>query len=499
MNLPQAAAPPADFRFWRRGLTGALALLSLGRAFAQTSVEWVATTAAASWVRQPAPQPAPAAGPADAEVRLTQPQQTIDGFGGCFNELGWTALSALPAAGREQVLRELFAPGVGASFTICRLPVGANDFSRDWYSYDETPGDFALKNFSIAPDEQTLIPFIKSAQRYNAGLKLWASPWSPPTWMKTNHHYAEAAVTAEVRQQMPGADNGLRPEQVGREGSNLFIQEDKYLAAYALYFAKFIDAYRQQGIQVGMVMPQNEFNSAQVFPSCTWTAGGLARFVGGYLGPQMRPRGVDVFFGTMERANEALVDTALHDARSGPFIKGVGFQWAGKGAIAGIHRRYPNLTLYQSEQECGDGQNDWQYCVYTWSLMKHYLSTGANAYLYWNIALKQGGVSRWGWRQNSLVTVDETARTYHFNYEYYLLKHLSHYVQPGARRLTTSGAFADLLAFQNPDQSVVIMAQNEGAENRPLRIKVGGQVLAPVLAGNSFNTLLLKKGSPSPR
>jgi len=86
-------------------------------------------------------------------------------------------------------------------------------------------------------------------------------------------------------------------------------------------------------------------------------------------------------------------------------VKGVGFQWAGK-AIAGIHRQYPDLPLYQTEQECGDGKNDWRYCRYAWTLMKHYLRNGASAYLYWNVSLKKGGVSRWGWAQNSLVTVD---------------------------------------------------------------------------------------------
>ncbi|MBC6989549.1 glycoside hydrolase family 30 protein [Hymenobacter sp. BT491] len=472
-------------------VAGAAVLLNTA-AMAQTRVEWVTTTPTASWVEQKGMQTAAATGPTDAEINVAQPLQTIDGFGACFNELGWTSLSALSKSDREHIVRELFAPGVGANFTICRMPIGANDFSRDWYSYDETPGDFALEHFSIANDEQTLIPFIKSAQQYNPKLKVWASPWSPPTWMKYNKHYAAAEVKPEYRQMMPTlADNGLKPEQAGKEGTNMFIQEDKYFTAYALYFAKFIEAYQKKGIAVSMVMPQNEFNSAQVFPSCTWTATGLARFVG-FLGPQMQQRKVDVFFGTMERAKEALVDTVLHDPRSGKYIRGVGFQWAGKGAIAGIHERYPNLTLYQSEQECGDGKNDWKYCVYTWSLMKHYLSSGANAYMYWNISLKKGGVSRWGWSQNSLVTVDEAAKTYQFNYEYYLLKHLSHYVKPGAKRLTTSGAFTNLLAFQNPDKSVVVVAQNDSNQDRVLRLKVGKQTLAPTLKPDSFNTLIIK-------
>jgi glucosylceramidase len=473
-------------------LLASVGALAGGPAAAQTkATEWVATTATAPWVKQPKLATAPTGTP-DAEIDLAHPLQTIRGFGTCFNELGWTSLSALPPADREHIMRELFAPGVGANFTIGRMPIGANDFSRDWYSYDETPGDFGMTHFSIANDEQTLIPFIKTAQRYQPALALWASPWSPPAWMKYNQHYAAAAVLPEQRQAFPTlAENGLPVERQGKEGHNLFIQEDKYFVAYALYFAKFLDAYQQHGIRIGMVMPQNEFNSAQVFPSCPWTAGGLARFMG-YLRPQLASRKVDLFFGTMERPTETLVDSVLRDPRSGPAIKGVGFQWAGKGAIAGIHARYPQLALYQTEQECGDGKNDWKYCQYTWGLLKQYLTNGANAYLYWNTSLKKGGVSRWGWSQNSLVTVDETAKTYQFNPEYYLLKHLSHYVQPGAKRLATSGAFANLLAFQNPDKSVVVIAQNDHPTPQTLRLRVGGRTWAPALPADSFNTLLLK-------
>ena len=83
----------------------------------------------------------------------------------------------------------------------------------------------------------------------------------------------------------------------------------------------------------------------------------------------------------MISTNDKLVDTILTNAESSKYVKGVGFQWAGKEAIAAIHQQYPQLTLYQSEQECGNGKNDWKYCVYAWGLMKHYLNNGANAYM----------------------------------------------------------------------------------------------------------------------
>ena len=137
---------------------------------AQTKVSWVTTSQTEQWQIQKGLALSPASGNSDADIELNQSLQTIEGFGTCFNELGWTSLSLLSAKDRESIMKELFAPGVGACFNICRMPVGANDFSRNGYSYDETDGDFEMKNFSIAHDMETLIPFIKNALKYNPSL-----------------------------------------------------------------------------------------------------------------------------------------------------------------------------------------------------------------------------------------------------------------------------------------------------------------------------------------
>ena len=120
----------------------------------------------------------------------------------------------LPSADRESIMKELFLPNYGANFTICRMPIGANDFSRDWYSYNENDGDFKMKNFSIQNDTETLIPFIKSAQLQNADIKVWASPWCPPSWMKHNKHYASAVCDPSLKNTK--FDNG--PCGKGRNG-----------------------------------------------------------------------------------------------------------------------------------------------------------------------------------------------------------------------------------------------------------------------------------------
>ncbi|WP_200909489.1 MULTISPECIES: glycoside hydrolase family 30 protein [unclassified Sphingomonas] len=427
--------------------------------------------------------------PGDVELQLDTLLQAMEGFGACFNEMGWDAISLLPRSDQDAIFAELFGDS-GMGFSLCRMPIGANDFARDWYSYDETPNDFALKNFSVAHDDTTLVPFIKRAQRVRPDLKLWASPWSPPAWMKVNGHYASIP-------NRPGRpDNGLRPEQRGAEGTDMFIQDDRYLAAYALYFGKFIDEYAKRGIRIGMVMPQNEFNSAQPFPSCCWTPAGLARFLP-HLGREMERRGVEVFFGTLERPDDRLFEAVYEDQAAAAVIRGVGVQWAGRGAIPFLNHNHPTLRFYMSEQECGDGKNDWRYAGYAWNLMKHYLTNGCSGYNYWNVALVNGGISRWGWAQNSLLSVDQSTRTYKWNHEYYLLKHLAGLVRAGARRVSAVSwtGYDDVLAFQNLDGSLAIMARNPTNAPMPLRIGVGKAIVETVLPADSFGSILLSGAS----
>lgn len=453
---------------------------------ASPTVEWIVTTQSAAWQAQPALATTGLEGMPDVMVSPVAAGQIIDGIGCCFNELGWTALELLTEEERAAILHDLFAPGAGTNFTLCRMPIGANDFSRNWYSYDETDGDFELHDFSITQDHETLVPFIRAAQGHQPQLRLWASPWSPPTWMKVNRHYAGALPWPGS-----GVDNGLRPDQVGREGTDMFVLDDRHLGAYARYFARFVEAYRAEGIEVEMVMPQNEFNSAQVFPSCTWTPEGLARFIA-VLGPEMAELGVKVFFGTQERPHASHLETVLADPDAGRYVAGAGFQWAGKGAVAPAHWAHPELPLYQTEQECGDGRNDWRFCRYTWTLMRHFFASGARAYMYWNMALTEGGVSRWGWAQNSLVVVDPETRAWRYTPEYYLMRHLGHFLQPGARVIATASwtGFENQLAFANPDGTVVVVMQNDLAEPLQVRIAIGDRVVTPTLPADSFATFV---------
>ena len=417
---------------------------------------------------------------ATVKLALDKTDQTVIGFGTCMSELSHEALWLLPEADRAKVLDELFSPEGGA-FTVIRTPIGASDFSKDFYSYCETPDDFEMKTFSTDHDDATLIPLIREAQKRVPAdvLKIWGSPWCPPRWMKTNRN-------AVCR---PAKVNDLTEEGRIFEGEDGFICDDAHMKAYALYFRKYVESYRAKGIPLWMVMPQNEFNSDQNFPSCTWSVGQLAKFIGRHLGPALEGSGVDLYFGTMERPNPNMLNAVLERPAYAKYVTGAGFQWAGKDALPGVRARHPELTYVMSEQECGDGRNDWKHAMHCWDLMLHYFSNGVSVYDYWNLALQKDGLSHWGWRQNSLVVVNAATRTAVFTPEYYMLKHLSHFVRRGAKRLLADGSHMETLAFVNPDNSVVVMMANKEATPKTVRISEGEKTYCVTLPTFSVATL----------
>ncbi|MBN1924768.1 MAG: glycoside hydrolase family 30 protein [Prolixibacteraceae bacterium] len=404
-------------------------------------------------------------------------QQLIDGFGGCFNELGWDALQMLTPKAQQKIVAALFDTVSGCKFNLCRMPMGANDYSVGWYSHNETPGDFFMENFSIERDRERLIPYINVAKAYNPDIKIWASPWCPPSWMKTNKHYA---CRSDVVNDLPITGQG-------EEMSDQFIMEEPYLNAYAFYFSKFISAYKNEGIEIYAVHVQNEPNSCQNFPSCIWTPGSLATFIGNYLGPRMKadhPE-TEIWLGTIERPQIERIDTVLQHPEAKKYIKGVGFQWAGKKAIPLVQKKYPGYKLMQTETECGNGSNDWKAAEYTFSLMKHYFNYGANAYLYWNMVLDETGKSRWGWKQNSMITINSETKQVTYNPEFYLMKHFSHYIEPGSHKIETSDP--DCLAFKTNNSIVMVYFNNNSEVMKHFSIQERSfKVTLPAQSINTF-------------
>ncbi|MGG0822206.1 glycoside hydrolase family 30 beta sandwich domain-containing protein [Paenibacillus turicensis] len=413
-------------------------------------------------------------------LKITEQQgRVVEGFGSCFNELGMFAIEHLSEEDRHAVLDSLFALDGDCKFTLCRLPIGASDYALEWYSHNEHDDDYEMKHFSIERDHKYLIPYIKEAQKRNPKLTFFASPWSPPTWMKTPKAYNFGTLR----------------------------WEKKILEAYALYFVKFIQAYEQEGIRINQIHIQNEVVADQKFPSCKWTGEQLQEFIRDYLGPAFKQYQLDteIWLGTInapEPWQELLTDTTsdydayaglvLSDPEAYQYIHGVGYQWAGKHAIQRTVASYPELRYLQTENECGNGKNTWEYAQYVSTLFHHYFVNGANGYVYWNAILEPKGSSTWGWEQNSMITVDPETKKYSFNPEFYVVKHHSHFVQNGAVRLVTSGRFtSNSLVFQNPDQSVVLIVNNPLKDAQQLSFEFKGKSYQLELKPESFNSVVL--------
>ncbi|MGE5394554.1 MAG: glycoside hydrolase family 30 protein [Candidatus Saccharibacteria bacterium] len=462
----------------------AACLFIAGSCSKSEKVEWVATTNDLPWDSRGSAYAT--SGEEETSAVLIYPdsaRQTIDGFGGCFNELGWDALQTLSETNRQAIAKDLFDMNTGCRFTIYRMPIGANDYAVNWYSHDETPEDYEMKNFSLERDKQRLIPYIKMAQSFNPQLVIWASPWCPPSWMKTNHHYA-CASNPQV--------NDLPEDRQGKEMVTQFRMEPKVLSAYALYFEKFIQGYQSEGIGISAVCPQNELNSCQNFPSCIWTPKDMAAFIGQYLGPKFEADGINVkiWLGTIERPQPERVDSILQDPKAGKYIAGVGFQWAGKDAIPVIHQKYPQMKLMQTETECGNGSNDWAAAEHTFGLMKHYFKNGANAYMYWNMVLDETGKSQWGWKQNSMISIEKATGKVTYNPEFYLMKHLSYFVEPGSKYIPVRSD-ENCLAFVK-DGQLVIFYYNADAADKKCAFKVNDKTIAVNMKPKSFNSFKVK-------
>ncbi|NRT90986.1 glycosyl hydrolase [Clostridium beijerinckii] len=403
--------------------------------------------------------------------------QTIDGFGGCFNELGYIALKKIPNDKKEEVLRNLFDPEE-CNFTYCRLPIGANDYAESWYSLNETKGDYEMKNFSIERDKECLIPYIKEAEKYSGELNLFASPWSPPTWMKFPEVYNFGTL----------------------------IWEEKNLKAYALYFKKFIEEYQKEGIKINQIHIQNEPIADQKFPSCVWSGKQLRDFIKEYIGPLFEGNKLDaeIWLGTLNSPYDDYGDenwqfgqynnfanTVLSDKDAKRYIKGVGYQWGGKHALLQTRIAYPEMKLIQTENECGEGKNSWEYAEYVFNLMWTYFINGVSAYTYWNMVLEEEGISTWGWKQNSLITVTKD-NDVKYNPEYYLMRHFSKYIKQGATMKGLKGDFAgNALAFENPDGSVVLELLNPFDELQEVTFSVNGEDYSFNIQPHSFNTLVV--------
>ncbi|MGN6367639.1 MAG: glycoside hydrolase family 30 protein [Phycisphaerae bacterium] len=454
-------------RFVIRHLSFVIPTLLLTAATLAATPQWICTTDQSPWQSKPLPQPSPTSNKPDIQIHTQKPLQEIEAFGACFNELGWQALLTLPEKDRTDVMKSLFDDD-GCAFTRARLPIGASDYARSWYSLDDTPGDLALKNFNITRDKTYLLNYVKAATTIRPDLQLWISAWSPPAWMKDNNSYAHGHLLSDPA-----------------------IQK-----AYALYLAKAVQAYQSEGLHIYACMVQNEPKSDSKYPTCVWTGQQEHDFIANFLGPTFQQNHIpaELWLGTLNDAHpEKFAIPVLSDPSAAKFITGVAYQWEGKDAIAKTHELFPQMKLMQSESECGTGKNSFADAEYTFSLLRKYLNAGASSYFYWNMVLPPGGVSTWGWKQNALITIDPDKKTITYNPEFYLFKHLSHFVPPNSHLLTTTGDWGDKLAFQTPTGDTVLLVGNSANKDLPLILSTDTptETLHLTLPSHSLNTIVL--------
>ncbi len=379
--------------------------------------------------------------------------QRWDGFGGAFNEAGWDALSVLSSDQVASAMKLLFDDQAGAKFVYGRVPIGASDYALSWYTLDETAGDYSMSKFSISRDQQRLIPFIKAALQVRPDLRLWASPWIPPSWMEDS-------------------------------GSNM-KSDAQTQQAYALYLAKFVQEYGKVGITIAAIHPQNEPGYARVH----WAQSLLVGFFKTYLGPTFSQQNVsaEIWCGTMSAPADANIAIAVaSDAASLAYVKGFGLQWNLQTTAATLA---PKGSVMQTEHECGNYNfdtpywkmsqynpnkppNDHAYGEESWQLIRDWITAGVNSYNAWNMVLDTVGKSLDGWPQDALLVVDRSAKTLTATAAYYAFRHFSAYVAPGATRIGTQGT-NDALAFKNPDGSVIVEVYNKASSAAATTVGVG--------------------------
>ena len=381
---------------------------------------------------------------------------------------------------KEAFIEELFSKDK-CDFNYGRIPIGANDFSKEWYSCDETEDDYELKHFTIERDKKYTIPFIREAMKYQPEFTLFASPWSPPAWMKTKKAYNYGRIRMEAA----------------------------VLETYAKYFVKFVEEYKNEEIPVSQIHVQNEPMADQKFPSCLWSGENMRDFIKDYLGPAFEQSGLptELWLGTINgpfidfmmpqaapfsQFYDQFANTILSDEKARNYLTGVGLQWGGKHVLQQISASYPEMRFMQTESECGDGRNTWEHMEYIFNQMWFYFRNGAERYTYWNMALQDGGVSTWGWEQNSLCTVNPETGQLDRQPEFYLMKHLSHFVKKGAKVLSTAGHFtSNTIAFENPDGSIILVVGSSMNYQRSFTFEHGEKSFSAIIPPHSIHTFCI--------
>jgi len=400
--------------------------------------------------------------------------QEIEGFGGAFTEAASITLDKMSPEKRKEIIKAYFDPESGLGYTLCRTHINSCDFSTGNYAYCEVDGDYELAAFDISRDKQSLIPFIKEAlAERGQELKIFASPWSPPAWMKTN-----------------GMMN---------QGGKL---KEECRAVWAKYFCKYIKAYADEGIKIWGITVQNEPKAVQRWDSCIYTAEEERDFVKYYLGPTLEKEGLnDVKVMIWDHNKERIYDrakVALSDPEASKYIWGVAFHWYSGDhfeALSIVHDAFPDKKLLFTEGCVG-----FHFKADPWQKGERYahdiigdLNNWSSGWVDWNMLLDEnGGPNHVGNFCNAPIIADTRTDTVKYESSYYYIGHFSKFIHPGARRVAFS-RFTDRLevtAFKNPNGDVAVVVMNRGDEEIAFNLRCQFGIAKFISQPHSIMTLV---------
>ncbi|HRE39512.1 MAG TPA: glycoside hydrolase family 30 protein [Chitinophagaceae bacterium] len=406
--------------------------------------------------------------------------QTYFGIGAALTDASAETFYKLPKETQDELLKAYFDKEKGIGYTVARTNINSCDFSSDMYTYVQD-GDKELKTFNIEHDRKYKIPFIKEAMKTAGGkLNLFASPWSPPAWMKDNNDMLQGGK--------------LKPE---------------FYDSWAMYYTKFIKEYEKEGVPIWGISIQNEPMAKQRWESCIYTAEEERDFLKKHLGPTMEKEGLKDKKIIVWDHNRDLIyqraQTYFDDAEASKYIWGIGFHWYEDWSgglpmydnLRRVYETFPDKHIFFTEG-CAESFNASRYNA--WVLGEEYgrsmindFNNGMVGFTDWNILLDEtGGPNH---VQNfcfAPVHGDTKTGKLIYTNAYYYIGHFSKFIQPGAKRVTAAASRSQLLttAFKNEDGKTVVVVMNQSNIKTPYYLWINGKAAEITALPHSIATLV---------
>ena len=387
--------------------------------------------------------------------------QTILGLGSSLEHSTCFNLSQLPAAQRAEVIERLFHPDTGMGINLARICIGTPDFTVEpWYSYDDAPAGAAdpqLDRFSIEKDRRYILPILKQARATNPDLLFFASPWSPPGWMKSTGD-------------MIGGQ--LLPE---------------HYDAYARYFVRFLQAYRDEGLPIHAITVQNEPGVDRNhdeprwrYPSCRYTGEQERDFIKKHLGPALVKAGLRTEIWTYDHnfnvaptedgddPGLAYPRAVVSDREAARYVAGVAFHgYAGEPTgMSQFQHEFPQVSVHFTEGSVFGPEGG--------RLLIEYLRNGASSYNGWVTMLDDFGKPNNGPfpASRTCVTMNSRSNTIDYHYDYYQYGQFFRFLRRGGVRIESSGGDQQLaaVAVRNPNQQIAAVLVNTDRKLRNVTI-----------------------------